>query len=109
MPKRLSPPGSSGETAARAGMHLLRRIAAGAATLALAIPVSVIAYAQGSDTKGSGNRHFTAAPGGKEEESLDYIFGIHINTVFFVAVGVFALIWFTVGGGRKVKIGREQK
>lgn len=88
----------------------VRQLAEGAGTFALAVSVSVIAHAQSNSSQGTGNRHFTAAPIPKgEEDGLDMIFGIHVNTLFFIAVGVIALIWFTVGGGRKVKLGRPQQ
>jgi hypothetical protein len=38
----------------------------------------------------------------------DMIFGISANTIFFVAVGVIALLWFTIGGGRKPKVTGQQ-
>lgn len=86
----------------------LRRGAEGVATLSLAVSVSAVAFAQSG--QGSGNRHFKGAPVPKEDNGgLDTIMGIHINTIFFIAVGVIALLWFTVGGGRKAKIGRSQQ
>lgn len=80
-----------------------------AGVLTLYVPVA--AYAQTKPASGTGNRHFSAAPVPKSDEeanSLDYIMGVHVNTLFFVAVGVFALFWFTLGGGRKAKnLGRQ--
>lgn len=53
---------------------------------------------------------FKAAPKVAEEESAgpDTILGlIHVNTAFFIAVGIFAAFWFLFGGGRKAKLGRK--
>lgn len=56
---------------------------------------------------------FKSAPNADDEgagaEAPDTILGlIHINTAFFIAIGVIALYWFLFGGGRKPKIGREE-
>ena len=84
----------------------LARYGAGLSTGVLAASVAVMATAQQA-TKGSGPR-FSAAPNASDAEgdSLigDAILGIPVNTIFFIAVGVIALIWFTIGGGRKPKI-----
>lgn len=50
-----------------------------------------------------------AAEDGGAAEGPDTILGlIHVNTAFFIAIGVIALYWFLFGGGRKPKIGREE-
>ena len=53
---------------------------------------------------------FKQAPGIEkpEESDSDMILGVvHANTRFFVALGVFAVFWFLLGGGRKAKVGRK--
>jgi len=35
------------------------------------------------------------------------ILGVPVNTIFFVAAGVIAVLWFTLGGGRKPKVTRN--
>jgi hypothetical protein len=53
---------------------------------------------------------FKEAPGLPEEGKAGdgMILGvIHENTLFFVALGVFGVFWFLLGGGRKAKIGRK--
>ena len=89
----------------------LGRCAAGVSTFTLGISVAAMAMAQSS------NGHFQAAPKSPETEAVeaeaaaqvgDMIFGIPVNTIFFVAVGVVALFWFTMGGGRKAKVTGQQ-
>lgn len=79
--------------------------------LALTLPIAAGARAQ-ETPQASGNRHFTAAPAPKSVEdeaaATDVILGIPVNTIFFVAVAVIAVLWFTLGGGRKAKLGRPQ-
>ena len=54
---------------------------------------------------------FKSVPGAAEEgggEDPDMILGlIHANTLFFIALGVFAVFWFLFGGGRRANIGRK--
>lgn len=56
---------------------------------------------------------FKQAPGvDKEGEAAstgpDTILGlIHVNTAFFIAIGILAVAWFLFGGGRKAKLGRK--
>ncbi len=75
----------------------LGRCAAGISAAALGITVAAMAAAQ---TGGS----FQAAPLPAEAEAAaegtDAILGVPVNTLFFVAAGVIALFWFTLGGGR---------
>ncbi len=87
----------------------LGRCAAGISTGALGITVAAMAVAQSG-----GN--FKAAPKSAEAEAVDaaaaagmpdMILGIHVNTLFFVAAGVIAVLWFTLGGGRKAKVSRN--
>lgn len=56
---------------------------------------------------------FKSAPNAAEDgggaDGPDTILGlIHINTAFFIAIGVIALYWFLFGGGRKPKVGRKE-
>lgn len=60
-------------------------------------------------------QNFKSAPEAAEEgggggaETPDTILGlIHVNTAFFIAIGVIAAYWFLFGGGRKPKIGRDE-
>ena len=87
----------------------LGRCAAGISTCALGITVAAMAAAQSG-----GN--FKAAPKSAEAEAAeaaaasvmpDAILGIPVNTLFFVAAGVLAVFWFTLGGGRKPKVTRN--
>ena len=53
---------------------------------------------------------FKQAPGAPDEADGggDMILGlVHANTLFFIALGVFCVFWFLLGGGRKAKIGRK--
>ena len=95
----------------------LGRCAAGISTGALGITVAAMAVAQQQNifekpTKG----RFQAAPKSAEAEAAeaeaasvmpDAILGIPVNTLFFVAAGVIAVLWFTLGGGRKAKVNRN--
>lgn len=85
--------------------RLAVRCAAGASTFVLGITVMVMSEAQAGKT-------FKAAPRSAEAEAEaagapDMIMGFEFNTLFFIAAGVLALFWFTLGGGRKPKISRE--
>ena len=95
---------------------LLGRCAAGISTCTLGITVAAMAMAQQQNIyeKPSGSR-FKAAPRAPDADSadaaggsIDMIFGIPANTIFFVAVAAFAVFWFTFGGGRKPKITGQQ-
>ena len=81
------------------------RCAANVSTGALAITVASMVTAQNVYGQTSGGR-FKAAPKATDAdaEAATMIFGISTNTIFFVAVGVIALFWFTLGGGRKPKV-----
>ncbi len=93
------------------------RCAAGISACMLGITVAAMAVAaqQNIFEKPSSGR-FKAAPKPPETEAdaeaaaaaSDMIFGISANTIFFVAVGVIALLWFTIGGGRKPKVTGQQ-
>ena len=53
---------------------------------------------------------FKKAPNVGEEESTgpDTILGlIHVNTAFFIVLGIVAAFWFLFGGGRKANLGRK--
>jgi len=92
--------------AARRGVA---RALAGSAGVTL-VSGAALAQTAAPPPQGSGNRHFTSAPGqnaaADEPEQMvpDSIMGVHVNTIFLVAVGVIALYWFTLGGGRRAKI-----
>jgi hypothetical protein len=88
----------------------LGQCAAGISTAALGITVAAMAMAQS-------RAGFQTAPKSAEAEAAeaeaasampDAILGIPVNTMFFVAAGVIALFWFTLGGGRKPKVSRNQ-
>jgi hypothetical protein len=86
----------------------LGQCAAGISTAALGISVAAMAAAQSG-------RNFKAAPKAPESEaelaaasdSADMILGFPVNTLFFIAAGVVAVFWFTLGGGRKPKVTRS--
>lgn len=87
----------------------LGRCAAGISTCVLGIAVAATAAAQSG-----GN--FKMAPKSAEAEAADAaaasvmpdaILGVPVNTLFFVAAGVLAVLWFTLGGGRKPKFSRK--
>ena len=90
----------------------LGRCVAGVSTCTLGITVAAMAMAQQKPSKG----RFQAAPKSPDAEvdaeaaaqATDMIFGIPANTIFYVAVGVIALFWFTMGGGRKAKVTGQQ-
>jgi len=85
----------------------LGQCAVGISTAALAISVAAMAAAQSGKT-------FKTAPKAPESEaeiaaasdSADMILGFPANTLFFIAAGVVAVFWFTLGGGRKPKVTR---
>ena len=90
------------------GMQRMRgrlgQCAAGISTCALGLTVTAMAAAQSGKT-------FKVAPKSAEAEAAaeasDMILGVPVNTIFFVAVGVIAVLWFTLGGGRKPKVTRR--
>ena len=86
------------------------RCAAGISTCMLGITVAAMAVAQsGGNFKAAPKSAATeAAEADAAAAAPDMIFGISANTIFFVAVGVIALLWFTIGGGRKPKVTRQQ-
>jgi hypothetical protein len=97
--------------------HRLGQYAAGISTAALTVSVAAMAMAQQQNIymKEAGAQ-FKAAPApppteveadaAAEAAALvgDTIFGMPVNTIFFVTAGVIALFWFTIGGGRKPKV-----
>jgi len=79
------------------------RCAAGISTFTLGVTVAAMAAAGGK---------FKAPPVTAEAQAAaeaepTMILGYEANTMFFVAAGVIALFWFTLGGGRKPKLNRE--
>ena len=83
------------------------RCAADVSTCALGITVASMVTAQNAFGQTSGGR-FQAAPKAPDADATDMILGIPVNTIFFVAAGVIALFWFTLGGGRKPKVTGQQ-
>ena len=79
-----------------------------AAVLALTLPVAMPAQAEDSPQT-TGNPNFIPAPSilSSKDGSFDTILGVHVNVIFLVAVVVVALLWFTIGGGRKAKVKRS--
>jgi len=75
--------------------------------------VTAAAQVGSNPFKKEGGARFKGAPPDPEAEAqaaeaaADYYFGIHVNTIFFVPAALVAIIWFTVGGGRKAKVSRE--
>jgi len=87
--------------------RFVRRCAEGMGTFLLATMVATQIAAQGfgagASTRGG---RFTSIPK-PQDEGGDMILGIPANTIFFVAAGIIAVLWFTVGGGRKAKVTRK--
>ncbi len=87
------------------------RCAADVSTCALGITVASMITAQNAFGQTSGGR-FQAAPKAPDADeaagATDMILGIPVNTIFFVAAGVIAVFWFTLGGGRKAKVTGQQ-
>lgn len=87
------------------------RAAAAASVAWLSLTVTVMAQTQNIYEKPSSGR-FKAAPKAVDPEAdaqaasdaTEFILGIHVNTIFFVAAAAIGLLWFTVGGGRKPKV-----
>jgi len=110
-PRGASPIGDASGVGRRGALRAAPAVIAPAvATLVPAAALAQLDAPPATPPQGSGNRHFTAVPGqkGADEESgqmvPDAIMGVHINTIFLVVVGVAALYWFTIGGGRRAKI-----
>lgn len=89
------------------------RYAAAASTAWLVLAVAAQAKMENIFMKPEASQ-FKAAPkppGAEEEEaaaaSIDYILGVHVNTIFFVAAAVIGVLWFWRGGGRKAKVTRH--
>ncbi len=90
---------------ARKFVAMAVRQCAGLAAFVFCLAVTAMAMAQQSSSG-----RFKAAPvpeGADGGGGLDYILGIHVNTIFFVAVVAIGVFWFTFGGGRKPKVGRD--
>ena len=87
----------------------LGRCAAGISTFTLGISVAVMAAAQQGSSGVPKKDQFELAPRAPEPEAemIEQIFGIPVNTLFFIAAGVIAVFWFTLGGGRKPKVTRH--
>lgn len=106
--------GDAQDTRAKRLRSRIARYAAGASAFALCFTFSTMILAQNLYDKPATSR-FKAAPKPPDPEAdaeaaaqaTDYIFGIHVNTIFFVAAGIIAVLWFTVGGGRKPKVTRH--
>jgi len=86
----------------------LGRCAAGISTCALGITVAAMAVAQQQNSYETPKKEqFQAPPDADPDAAADMILGVPVNTIFFVAAGLIALFWFTLGGGRKPKVGRN--
>lgn len=103
--------GEADRTGEYPGGRLKRRLAGLSAWL-FGVGVAAVAAAQDFGD-GAKFGQFKTAPKAPDAEdaamaaqSADMIFGIHANTLFFVAAGAIAIFWFTVGGGRKAKLER---
>ncbi len=111
----------AGNAPRKSGMQRMRgrlgRCAAGISTGALGISVAAMAAAQQPTLyEQSTKPRFQEAPKSAEAEAADaaaaaaapdMILGFPVNTLFFVAAGVIAVLWFTLGGGRKPKVTRN--
>ena len=111
----------AGNAARKSRMQRIRgrlgRCAAGISTCALSITVAVMAAAQQQNIfEESTKPQFYEAPKSAEAEAADaaaaaaesdMILGVHVNTIFFVAAALIAVLWFTLGGGRKPKVSRR--
>lgn len=107
LPARTRGRGSSGAWAWPTGRRVrswaTRIWATGTATFLLATGLAALATAQAAS--------FKQAPQVAEaaDDGPDTILGlIHINTAFFIVVGVIGFFWFIFGGGRKANIGRKE-
>jgi len=100
------------ETRLKLGSGLLGRCVAGVSTFTLGITVAAMAMAQQQNIyMESEKARFQAAPkapgaesGDAAAGSVEMILGVPVNTIFFIAVAVIAVLWFTLGGGRKAKV-----
>ncbi len=111
----------AGNAARKSRMQRIRgrlgRCVAGISTCALGITVAAMAAARQQNIfEESTKPQFSEAPKSAEAEAADaaaaaaasdMILGVHVNTIFFVAAGMMALFWFTLGGGRKSKVTRN--
>ena len=73
-----------------------------------ALGIAMLSMVMAQNVYGQTGGRFKAVPKADDDAGLDMIFGIPANTLFFAAVGVFALYWFTLGGGRKAKINKKK-
>ncbi len=92
----------------------LGQCAAGTSTCALGITVAVMAAAQQQNIYEESTKPLwqqapeaEAADAAAAAAAPDMILGIPVDTMFFVAAGVMAVFWFTLGGGRKPKVSRN--
>ena len=98
----------------------LDRCAAGVSTCALGITFAAMAAAQSAENfkvaptsaEGESGETFQLAPLSPEAAAAAaaapyMIFGVSSNIIIFVAAGVIAVLWFTLGGGRKSKVTRH--
>ena len=95
----------------------LGRCTAGISTCTLGITVAAMAAAQQQNIYETPTTpQFQPAPKSAETEAAeaaaaaampDMILGFPVNTLFFVAAGVIAVLWFSFGGGSKAKVSRN--
>ena len=103
----------AGNAPRKSGLRRLRgrlgRCAAGISTCTLGITVAAMAAAQQNSGGVPKKVQFETAPLSPEAEAAtgELILGFPVNTLFFVAAGVVAVLWFTLGGGRKAKVTRH--
>jgi hypothetical protein len=83
------------------------RCAAGISAFALGISGAAMAVAAGNFKAAPKSPETEADAAAAAEAAPDLIFGYEANTLFFIAVAVIAVFWFTLGGGRKPKVSRD--
>ena len=87
--------------------RLAIRCAAGVSTFTLGITVAAMAVAASKFKEAPKSAEVEAQAAAAADSAPTMILGIEANTIFFIAAGVAALFWFTLGGGRKPKVSRE--
>ena len=92
----------SNMTGRAAGLRQLRHWAGG--TAGFLVGAAVLGAAEAANFKSAPKADESGGGGGGPDTILGIV---HINTAFFIAVGVIAFVWFLFGGGRKPKVGRK--
>lgn len=105
LPARTDGKGSAGAWAWPTGRRV-RSWATGTASFLWATGLAALATAQAAAFKQAPQAQQVAEA---TNDGPDTILGlIHVNTAFFIAVGVIGFFWFLFGGGRKANIGRKE-